>query len=148
MKKWDWTAIKLQYLSSEFLEVKAFFQHFYGTFNSTIKHRTIGWPADKKRHLKEVHIKATKIVEAKQAMSIEDCLAKILVRIDQILTEDIKNQRLRAGELFTLWKILRTEAGLPINYNCNGKGHTAPSSYEIDQAVYDSLLKKLALLSE
>lgn len=125
--RWNWEQIKLKFLESDHREVKNFFLHFYGTFNSTIKHKTIGWSKAKKIHLKRAQFKAIESLEIKMSISLEEAYSKLMLWIFDVIEQNSVNPTLSIYELCILWKIVRTELGLPISYNSS-----QVRSYQID----------------
>lgn len=138
IRKWNWDQLKVQYIESEILEVKTFFLHFYGTFNSTIKHKTVGWPKAKKLHLKRSQFEAIAKIETKYSISIENALSDLLGHICSLIQEERKHPKMNIREIAILWRILRTTLGLPITYNAspaNTQTNWQEESQELDKII-------------
>lgn len=123
--RWNWPLLKVEFFASDFKEVKGFFQHQYGTFNSTIKHKAIGWSKEKSKFHQRTYEKAIDMLEEEQSIDLAGALRKILQALINKIDTPEKAAQLSVYELKILWEILRTENGLPLAYcgRCCSKPH-------------------------
>ena len=133
--KYNWSEIQLEFLSSDIMEVKEFFEVNYSTYTGHTKAKTKWWSEYKKmmiatckekaeneirEQLKELYkpsrlelaqmhkgILNTKVFSFNQSI-VKDNSGRISFK------EDIK-----VRELEVYWRIIRTEMWLPIRYSRN-----------------------------
>jgi hypothetical protein len=134
--KYDWSNIKIEFLTSEYSWVKEFFLSSYEFYTPYIKKKTMWWTEEKKNLLKDIHASAIKslIDEWKEVYkpsielisnlhkSIFLILEARIKELMQGISED-ENGRIsfpsdfNIWEIATIWRIIRTEQWLPIKYN-------------------------------
>ncbi len=107
--KFNWPKIKNEFLNSDYLEVKSFFEDRYKTYNATIRGKTVGWTEDKKERDQRIANRVLKEQEDTEVASkvaiLKDILAKIAARVA------IGKENLYALE--AAWRVYRTECNLP-----------------------------------
>lgn len=114
--KYDWAAIRVAFFESEYSDVSGFLEDKLGAYNAHTKKKTVGWAIEKKAWLKEQSEQLLKDIANNRTKEAKKALDLIFsVVIDDI--KAIKERRrasVRSGEtLGSLWRMVRTEAGLP-----------------------------------
>ena len=92
-KKFDFSALKLEFYQSEYDEVKAFFEDNYNTYSTWVRKKTAGWSEDKKTWKEWMINKAIEREQEKRARELE-------IPIDQL-------KSLKKSAILLYWKHLK-----------------------------------------
>lgn len=144
--KYDWEALKQEYILSEIQTVSAFFRQKWGSKkglnNSNFLLHTKGWPEAKAQFKKDitdavineaVKDRAAIISEAEDnALTIVSGQLKALVKIERLSKHDIHPKALKP-----LWEMARTEAGKPTHIT---KQEIVPVA-EDEEALMESIIQ-------
>ena len=118
--KRDFRDLKLKFFTSDEMEVKVFFEkEVEGKRNGNIQKNTKGRAKEKEDYLNKIFNKALSNTEK----DIEERLKAKIIKVENLyfqltltLEERLKHpENLTISDIYTIWKIIRTEKNLPIN---------------------------------
>lgn len=115
--KIDYSELKLKFFLSEEMEVKPFIENTLGKRNGNIQKQTKGRGKEKEDYKKQI-LERT-LEDNKEEM--EERLKVRLKKMDELyikLTKKLEkklDEELTITEMFSIWKIIRTEKGLTTN---------------------------------
>lgn len=118
--KLDFKTLKLDYLTSDEMEVKTFIEKKLGAKrNGNLQRNTNGRRKEKEDYLNKIFSKALEDSEK----DLEERLKAKIIKVENLyfqltltLEERLKNpEALNISDLYTIRKIIRTEKNLPIN---------------------------------
>lgn len=134
-KKYNWDKLKLEYFASKIMDVKWFFEYKESTYSGHTKEKTKWWSIDKQKFIQSCKNQAEdelkeELVELYKPSneeisqiykSIFYTMRAKAVNFSQNIKKDNSGnitftEDISISELMTLWKILRTEQWLPIQY--------------------------------
>lgn len=134
-QKYNWDKLKLEYFTSSIMEVKWFFEYQYSTYTGHIKEQTKWWSVEKqdfirnckeqaeselKEELVELYKPSNEELSQMYKALFYTMRAKAISFYQNVETANnwkIKfNDNISISELISLWKIIRTEQWLPIQY--------------------------------
>lgn len=124
--KYDWPALKLEYLKDEIEDVKGFFTERYKVWNAQTSKMTTGWSKEKKERKEKVLKRALDEQAKKEAKSLEIPVGTLMKAKKMALVKIIKmmsDQDLNMADIERGLKNIKTELGEPTsiwsNYNFN-----------------------------
>lgn len=113
-RKYNWPELKAKFMASSYKEAGVFIKEEVGTFNGTIAKNIKGWTHEKELKEKE----AFDIEEARMRQAKAEDIIKAYSNLIEGIKMHVKDveaiKKLSVGDILILWKILRTENGLPI----------------------------------
>ena len=118
--KLDFKTLKLDYLTSEEMEVKTFIERKLGTKrNGNLQRNTNGRRKEKEDYLNKIFSKALEDSEK----DLEERLKAKIIKVENLyfqltltLEDRLKHpENLNISDIYTIRKIIRTEKNLPIN---------------------------------
>lgn len=118
--KLDFKTLKLDYLTSDEMEVKTFIEKKLGAKrNGNLQRNTNGRRKEKEDYLNKIFSKALEDSEK----DLEERLKAKIIKVENLyfqltltLEERLKHpENLNISDIYTIWKIIRTEKNLPIN---------------------------------
>lgn len=133
--KYDWNALKLEFMVSEVPSVKEFIRHRLGTGleeSGNVKRQTKGWAEEREMEVKRVADEAQRQLLEKYRISLEDILAskKVLFELDREFLRVAGKLAFKPSEVSKeeqgffkaywqrskdIWTRLQIELGQPIN---------------------------------
>lgn len=119
--KLDFKTLKLDYFTSDEMEVKTFFENQLGKMkrNGNLQRNTNGRRKEKEDYLNRIFRKALENSEK----DIEERVKAKIIKVENLyfqltltLEDRLKKpEALNISDIYTIWKIIRTEKNLPIN---------------------------------
>ena len=116
-RRYNWSALKAEYLASDHIEVTAWHRHSTSTLpaynNYSFKRNTIGWFAEKQELQRK---KTERTIQKLMEKEAEDTAETLMILIRSIKTriKDPENlSKKEEKDLKILWEILRVENRLP-----------------------------------
>lgn len=118
--KLDFKTLKLDYLTSDEMEVKTFIEKKLGAKrNGNLQRNTNGRRKEKEDYLNKIFSKALEDSEK----DLEERLKAKIIKVENLyfqltltLEDRLKTpEALNISDIYTIWKIIRTEKNLPIN---------------------------------
>lgn len=123
-QKRDYDKIKLEFMQSDFDEVKWFLIDKWVIYNSRWTTRTKWWAKEKQEMKEKILAKATQNVIEKQAKELELPMEQLsiakknaVIKVIQMMMD--KDKPLDMSDMERSIKIIRTEMWLPTSYNKN-----------------------------
>lgn len=150
-QKYDWNKIKMEFMLSEFDEVQPFMKQRYNkdtAKNKQIADATKWWWKEKQERKKKIYLEALKKKWKESEKEIESKMERYEMLWDGIL-EWMENAifgdwKKNSNDIMNIWKIKRTEMGLPTNIskteNTNKEEKTELNDEEME--ALKQLLKK------
>ena len=150
-QKYDWNKIKMEFMLSEFDEVQPFMKQRYNkdtAKNKQIADATKWWWKEKQEWKKKIYLEALKKKWKESEKEIESKMERYEMLWDGIL-EWMENAifgdwKKNSNDIMNIWKIKRTEMGLPTNIskteNTNKEEKTELNDEETE--ALKTLLKK------
>ena len=117
--KYNWAALKLEYMEAPELEVAAFFRRKFGEVNRHQAKYALGWAPEKKERLKRVANKAIIKSEDKEAADLLRALQNVRTYFKLKVNSLEELNRLTVRDAKRIWEILRTENSLPCRITKN-----------------------------
>lgn len=121
-QKYDYNKIKMEFMQSDFDEVKWFLSDKWVRYNSRWTTRTKWWAKEKQQMKDKILAKATQNVITKQAKELEIPMEQLTIAKKNAVVKVIQkmmNTDLDMSDLERSIKILRTEMWLPTTYSKN-----------------------------
>lgn len=123
-QKYDYSALKLEFIKSDFDEVKWFITDKWLRYSSERATRTKWWAKEKQQMKEKILAKATQNVIEKQAKELELPMEQLsiakknaVIKVIQMMMD--KDKPLDMSDMERSIKIIRTEMGLPNSYAKN-----------------------------
>ena len=121
-QKRDYKQLKVEFLKSDFDELKSFITHKWIVYNAERGRRTKWWAKEKQEMKEKILAKATQNVINKQAKELELPMEQLTIAKKNAVVKVIQkmmNTDLDMSDLERSIKILRTEMWLPTTYSKN-----------------------------
>lgn len=121
-QKYDYNKIKMEFMQSDFDEVKSFITHKWLKYSAERWRRTKWWAKEKIELKEKILEKATQNVITKQAKELEIPMEQLTIAKKNAVVKVIQkmmNTDLDMSDLERSIKILRTEMWLPTTYSKN-----------------------------
>ena len=156
-QKYDWNKIKMEFMLSEYDEAKGFMQDKYKIYNGEIAKNIKWWWKEKQLYKSKIYADVLKKKWKETAKDIESKMERYEMLWDEILNwmeeqfqqigeedEEWKKRKINSNDIMNIWKIKRTEMGLPTNIskteNTNKEEKTELNDEEME--ALKTLLKK------
>lgn len=156
-QKYDWNKIKMEFMLSEYDEAKGFMQDKYKIYNGEIAKNIKWWWKEKQLYKSKIYAEVLKKKWKETAKDIESKMERYEMLWDEILNwmeeqfqqigeedEEWKKRKINSNDIMNIWKIKRTEMGLPTNIskteNTNKEEKTELNDEEME--ALKQLLKK------
>ena len=126
-QKYDYNKIKMEFMQSDFDEVKWFIIDKWLIYNSWWTTRTKWWAKEKQKLKEKILAKATQNAINKQAKELEIPMEQLTIAKKNAVVKVIQkmmNKDLDLTDLERTIKIIRTEMGLPTTYSKNENMNT------------------------
>lgn len=141
-KKYDWSALKGEFIISKYLDVAVWARNTTSTLpvlsGANFKTHTKGWRLEKLRFLREKgELTIQKVLELEAEAN-----AAALVNILKLIQTKVSGESdlLNVNEIYTLWKMLRVENGLPMKIaDKPGSPQAMPVNIIIDKRLSSGL---------
>ena len=127
-QKYDWNKIKMEFMLSEYDEAKGFMQDKYKIYNGEIAKNIKWWWKEKQLYKSKIYAEVLKKKWKETAKDIESKMERYEMLWDEILNwmeeqfqqigeedEEWKKRKINSNDIMNIWKIKRTEMGLPTN---------------------------------
>lgn len=111
--KYDWVALKKEFLASDYLEAKVFIEDKLGIWHASAARNVTGWGVEKDAMKLKAYDKSIIKIEKAMECSIEQALKNIVKTIARKTLSEEEVSELKPSEIKALWEIIRTENGLP-----------------------------------
>ena len=153
-QKRDYDKIKMEFMLSDFDEVKSYITHKWITYNAERTRRTKWRWKEKQERKKKIYMEALKKKWKEAVDDVSKKLERYEMLWDEILQrmeeqfnpvgEDWKPRKINSNDIMNIWKIKRTEMWLPTNIskteNTNKEEKTDLTDEEME--ALKELLKK------
>ena len=125
--KYNWNKIKAEFMASDFVEVKAFFESRFGHYDGNMSKRSRGWSPEKIARDKRIAEQSLAKAEQAEINSNAIALKNILTGFKLHLSTEGEIKKLTMKDKKIIWDVFRTELGLPTrvvfqkneNVNCD-----------------------------
>lgn len=112
--KYNWPDEKTEFFESDFTEIKAYFRFKYNAYNPHIQRKTAGWTLEKKLWRKDQSDRLLAEIADNRVKVASRALNKLLkIVVDDVDNLEANRRTFTQEPASTLWRIIRTEAGLP-----------------------------------
>lgn len=144
-KRYNWFVLKEEFITSKYLDVAVWARNTTSTLpvlsGANFKTHTKGWGLEKLTFLRERgELTIQKVLEL-EAEANAVALVNVLKLIQTKVTRD--SDLLNVNEIYTLWKVLRVENGLPIKIADKPNSPQAvPVNIIIDERLSSSFYAK------
>lgn len=137
-QKYNWDKIKLDFFSSEIMEVKAFAEWKFGKYTGTMKTRMLGWSKEKQEFINKAKEQAKSELQEKMKelyKPSEEELAKMHEAVMWVFKAKVFSNAQKITKLDDwtiiippdidikenkmIWEVLKTEQGMPTRVNEN-----------------------------
>lgn len=116
--KYNWALMKQEFMTSEYLEVTAFFKNEYSidlVKNGHVNKKVTGWTEEKKKFIQEVYTQTMESIKEKRVVRNTDVLEKLM----ELLNKKVEHKDaklLSVKDLERLWGIFMTVNNKPTRY--------------------------------
>ena len=128
-QKRDYDKIKMEFMLSDFDEVKSYITHKWIIYNAERTRRTKWWTKEKQEYKQNIYEEALKKKWKETAKEISDKAKRYEMLDDEFIAwmekqfeeekktpkKGEKKRKLFSGDILNMWKISRTERWLPVN---------------------------------
>lgn len=145
--KYDWVALKQEYMLSDELEVKAFIEAKLSVWNGNCSKMTRGWVKEKQEYREDIMYKTLEQIKDAEAAKNRKALIKLYEELRRRI-EGGKVGELIYKELEAIWKILKTEIGEPTSITKTESTHQMRDSEdELTQEEREGVEKAFAIIN-
>jgi len=147
-QKYNWGLLRQEFMTSEYLEVTAFFRQEYGKEiekNGTIGRKTKGWVEEKKKFIQSIYQATIDKIEDEESTANAEFLTTLMQGLRAEGATLDKMARLSVKDKERLWLIFMTINGKPTKVIQNDNRNISVPVSALTEAEQESLKKKLKL---
>lgn len=143
VRKYDWRAIKAEFMSSDAAEVKGFIQEKLGVWHAGASKATTGWSKEKDAMRKAQFEEATKLENEKKTEQLRITLNNIMaVVMDRFNIPRDQLKTLGHKEVKSFYEIVKTELGQPTRVIQNNNiNRDVPTLKSVENELEDAKTK-------